>query len=117
MAPVTGVKIVIQEDGLYDVRLKVNTSFSAGGGSHFAKLTLNSTIVLTSGGQVYINAGTTPIMNISSSSFLYLKKDDVLEIYAKYDGSATGTLPATSTSAYANYIEAVNLTKLARGGM
>jgi len=107
----TGLKLIIPEDGYYCVNFTATTN-AAAGGSHYLKLAVDGALINNSGSMRNF-AG---YVSLCASNILYLRKSQVVEVYAAYDGSATGEVQA-SAETRATYIEAINLTKLARGGM
>jgi len=116
---IAGLKITIPEDGYYKINGNINVYFGTTSVNTLTvKLAINGTIISSSGGScrdadaaVQINNRTVPINNI-----VYLKVGDTITVKCHLLGG-NATIMATTAAQYATYIEAINLTKLARGGL
>jgi len=123
LTEVTGVKIIIPEDGIYLVQGIVACDLSGSTTSPYIKLKLavNGTPIPASGGYTYMqdtDTGKTNRLPMPISNILQLKKDDEITLYAaRGDTNHTILIRDTGATDFATYIEAINLTKLARGGM
>ena len=120
-AAITGLQINILEDGFYHIIGNINVrpvDSSAATARIFIKLAIDGTAVLASGGRVSSPdaTGAINVLTVPINNFLYLKKDQVITVLASMDAGDNSTVEATGTT-YSTYIEAINLTKLARGGM
>ena len=113
-----GVKIVIGEDGYHFVCGVVSIVGTGTAVISQAKLRINGNTILHTGGQVYhnsSNAGYNIIAQVPISSILYLKSGDIITIEVEATSGTVLALPSGTSDA--TYIEAVNLTKLSRGGL
>ena len=119
---ITGLSITIHEDGYYDISGNVTCNAIDSDSTQATaviKLAINGTYILASGGIIIHQDGANAnplIAVIPINNKLYLKKDDIVTVQAKMATGDNCTVQATNAS-YATYIEAINLTKLARGGM
>ena len=121
-ADIPGLKITIPEDGIYFLTGSINglvKDTDATGAQLYAKVAINSTQIVASGGYLnhndaannYLVIGCIPISNI-----LYLKKGDTITVQAVMGaGQNCIVYASTAGTGGASYINAVNLTKLAKG--
>ena len=120
--PISGLSITIPEDGYYLITGVIDTYIADGSGGNSAlrvKLAINGTRLYASGGSLGLSnvaANTSSISTIPILKTEYLRSGDVITVQA-YIGAADGSTIYASGANTATYIEAINLTKLARGGM
>jgi len=116
------MSITIPEDGYYLITGSICANpvdNDATDGRASVKVAINENIIAASGGRAYHDdaANGKPIVtNIPICNTVYLKKDDVITVQAQM-GTGDNSLVLATGSVDATYIEAINLTKLARGGM
>jgi len=118
IADITGLKLTIPEDGYFLIVGSLSVLGTGTAVQVSAKIGVNGTYITASGGRAYhdaSNIGYNIVISIPINTILYLKKGDVVTVGTN---EAAGTCVILATDAnYATYIEAINLTKLARGGM
>jgi len=117
-ANISGLSITIQEDGYYltvgNISLQINDNDDTEAYGYLA-LAINGTTLPSSAGYGRLRISdnnAVAVLTIPINNILYLKKDDVLTVQAYMPAGDNSSVVATTT-----YIEAINLTKLARGGM
>ena len=113
---ITGLSITIPEDGVYHVIGNITCDNTAAADAQVKiKLAIDGTRILASGGDSF--TASTRILTINPiNNFVYLKKDQVVTVQAEMGTSDSCVVYSTGAD-HATYIEAINLTKLARGGM
>ena len=116
------MSITIPEDGYYHIigTLMANVFDSDGSEARlYLKLAVDGTRLSASGCFLFTQTSVNGLRHTFAApinNFLYLKKGQVVTVQAYMESGDNSTITATNGQ-YATYMEAINLTKLARGGM